>query len=181
MTKYTYYTDGASTMKKENGEYLKGAGGWAFIELTDDIPTNQMYGCAVKTTNNEQELYAIFAALHHFLTKGKKGSEVEICSDSAYCVNIFNSWITGWENNGWTRGKKHEPIENLELIQRIWKLVNEINRRFSKITFVKVIGHSGDKYNDAADKLAVEGKRMAQEMNINKGYGGFEEPLFETE
>ena len=51
------------------------------------------------------------------------GRPIEIRSDSAYCVNMLKpgGWVYGWEKNGWTRGKKHEPIENLEIIQKIYK------------------------------------------------------------
>ena len=57
--------------------------------------------------------------------------------------------------NGWTRGKKHEPIENLEVIQKIYKyLLND------DVTFVKIKGHSGNVGNELVDKLAVAAKTL---------------------
>ena len=58
------------------------------------------------------------------------------------------------EKNGWTRGKKHEPIENLEIIQKIYKYLLNDN-----ITFVKIKGHSGNVGNELVDKLAVAAKK----------------------
>ena len=170
-----YYTAGASTMRQENGKYLKGPGGWGYVQvdvidkdralnevIMYDVRKEQNYiarrGGAPVTTNNEQELYAIYAALRNFSTKCKNGDTVVIYSDSAYSINIFTQWIKNWEANGWTRGKKHEPIENVTLIKMIWDLIKTFEKRFIKVDFIKVKGHSGDYWNEMVDKLAVEAK-----------------------
>lgn len=172
MNKYTYYTDGAATMKKVDGEYVREAGGWGFVELLNEKQISTINGGSPKTTNNEMELYAILSALRQFLSYGETGSEVEICSDSAYCINIYTQWAKNWEKNGWTRGKKHEPIENLEIIKETWNTISNINRRFCKIKWTKVIGHNGNYYNEVADNLAVRGKRSAASTLKYIGYRG---------
>lgn len=48
---YNYYTDGASTMKQINGEYIRDAGGWAFAQVENDIVTASYLGNKEKTTN----------------------------------------------------------------------------------------------------------------------------------
>lgn len=157
--KFIIYTDGAATMRKVDGQYVREAGGWAYAVLDEnDKLMFDNYGHADNTTNNEMELNAIFQGLMRFNSFGCSGKTVEIRSDSAYCVNIFNEWIKGWKANGWTRGKKHEPIENVTLIKNIDWALSEATRRFNKVTFVKVKGHANDEWNNYVDKLAVDGK-----------------------
>lgn len=160
MDKFIIYSDGAATMRKINGNYVREAGGWAYVILDEN---NEIlfkdYGHKEQTSNNEMELTAIFQGLARFNSFGESGKMVEIHSDSAYCVNIFNEWINGWKANGWTRGKKHEPIENLELIKSIDWALNEAKHRFNEVSFVKVKGHANDEWNNYVDKLAVDGKK----------------------
>ena len=108
------------------------------------------------TTNNYCELYAILMALKYFKKEQSKDI-LKIYSDSTYCVNMLKSggWIYSWAKNGWTRGKKHEPIENLEIIKEIYSYLE----KSKNIDFIKVKGHSGDKdWNNYVDKLAVKAK-----------------------
>lgn len=156
---YKYYCDGAATMRKVNGEYVREMGGyaWASVDTENDKILKWNSAQVSNTTNNEMELSAIHNALrHHGCPEGS--NIVEIYSDSAYCVNIFTQWIKNWEANGWTRGKKREPIENLGIIKSIWEMVKKLSEGFSEVRFIKVAGHSGDKYNEIVDKLAVEAK-----------------------
>ena len=158
-------------MRKVNGEYVREAGGWAYVILDE----NEKEICGgfsgnPCTTNNEMELTAIKQGLQRFLTFGFRGKGIAIHSDSAYCINIFTQWIEGWKNNGWTRGKKHEPIENLELIKEIYTLIQECKRCFCEVYFVKVKGHAGDYWNEKVDAMAVHGKLNAG------GEGTFKKP-----
>ena len=159
MSDFKIYTDGAATMRKVNGEYVREAGGWGYVILNgNDDEFMSAYGGENMTTNNAMELTAIRNGLRRFLTFGETGKTVAVYSDSAYCVNIFTSWINGWKANVWTRGKKHEPIENVEIIKEIDTILEGIKRRFCSVEFVKVRGHAGDKWNEVCDKLAVRGK-----------------------
>ena len=157
MNKIICFTDGAATMTKVNGEYTRGSGGSAFAVVSEDL--NEVYHSDSQhfdnTTNNHCELYAILMALK-YCHENYSDHPVEIRSDSAYCVNMLKpgGWVYGWEKNGWTRGKKHEPIENLEVIQEIYKYLLNDN-----ITFVKIKGHSGNVGNELVDKLAVAAKK----------------------
>lgn len=93
------------------------------------------------------------------------GDEIEIYSDSAYSINIYTQWIKNWEKNGWTRGKKHEPIENLFVIRDTYDLIKRLEEQFIKVTFIKVKGHSTDKFNQYVDTLAVEMKIKMSQAN----------------
>lgn len=87
----------------------------------------------------------IFAACHAAL----KGEPAEIYSDSAYAINSFSIWMHSWFKNGWKKAKGDTP-ENLDLIQCFY----ELNQKY-KINFHLVRGHNNNKYNELADKLAV--------------------------
>ena len=101
MNTYSYFTDGAATMAKENGKYLRKEGGWAFICFKNGQRlSNQSGGCKL-TTNNEMELYAIYAAMRDFLQSCVNEDNVEIYTDSGYCIGIFTQWAKNWEKRGW--------------------------------------------------------------------------------
>lgn len=90
MQKVTIYTDGACSGNP-------GPGGWAAVLLYGDLK-KEISGGSKQTTNNIMELTAILEGLKAL----KHDCEVEIYSDSAYCVNAFNQhWIDGWLKKGW--------------------------------------------------------------------------------
>lgn len=153
-----YYTDGAATMRQVNGQYVREAGGWAYARVENGEITCWTGGGLPYTTNNEMELTAILEALYQIESISLPGDEAEIYSDSAYSINIFTQWAKSWEKNGWTRGKKHEPIENLSVIREAYNLIKELEESFVKVTFIKVKGHSTDKFNQFVDARAVEMK-----------------------
>lgn len=105
------YTDGACTLNKVNGEYFKGAGGYAYY-VVDELnnPLHKFSARKPMTTNNEMELLAILSGLQYCVNLPSK--DIEIYSDSAYCINTFTNWIFSWEKNDWTRGKRKEERTN---------------------------------------------------------------------
>lgn len=152
-----YYTDGAASMKCVNGECIRESGGAAFISIDNNEIIYEETKHFNQTTNNFCELYAIYMALKHFHNNFLDSDCLKIHCDSAYCVNMLKpgGWVYGWVRNGWTRGKKHEPIENLEIIKEIYSYLE----KSKNIEFIKVKGHSGKKdWNDYVDKLAVKAK-----------------------
>lgn len=151
------YTDGAATMRKINGEYVREAGGWAFAFIENDTLTYFNSGHKDNTTNNEMELTAIYEGLKYFANSAAPAQQLEVYSDSAYCINIYTQWAAGWQKRGWTR-KGNQPIENLELIKKTWQLLEQLNNKFYDIKFIKVKGHSTNKWNNYVDKMAVNAK-----------------------
>lgn len=177
MTRYIYYTDGAATMIKKNGQYLREAGGWAFILLKDnEIASRQAGGCPL-TTNNEMELYAIYASFRDFIENYSAEDNVEICSDSGYCIDIYTKWAKNWKRRGWKKSDG-KPIKNLELIKATCSLIDEIG--MEKITFTKVKGHSSNKLNHEVDKLAVNAKKQAKISQKTIGYNNKPDNLLGT-
>lgn len=149
-----YYTDGAASMKCVNGEYIRENGGAAFILIDNNEIIYEETKHFNQTTNNFCELYAIYMALKHFHNNFLNSDCLKIYCDSAYCVNMLNKngWVYNWKKNNWK--KKNGEIQNLELIKKIFSLIENSN-----ISFKKVKGHSGEKdLNDYVDKLAVKAK-----------------------
>ena len=142
----TFYCDGSA---KNNG-YENASGGYGVVEIQDNKIIYQFQDFKAPTTNNEMELMAILHILQK-LDKEINCYEFQqlpiIYSDSAYCVNIINDWMDGWEKNNWKRPKNQE-IKNLNIIKQIYEL-----RNLAKVE--KVPGHSGIKWNEYCDQLAT--------------------------
>ena len=92
--------------------------------------------------------------------------EVEIYSDSSYCVNAFNQgWIENWINKGW-KTASGEAVKN----QKLWQELYELTKKH-KVTFNKVKGHSDNEFNNRCDELARNAiKEFENEYNIKKIY-----------
>lgn len=127
-----------------------GTGAYGVISLKDNEIKYSYSEKSSKTTNNREELKAI---LHIFeISAMFEGEPVIIYSDSAYCVNIINDWIYKWANNNW-KNSKRKTIENLDLVQELYKY---INIDFFPCQVVKTSGHCGVVGNELADALATQ-------------------------
>ena len=132
------YTDGACSGNP-------GVGGWGAILIYNDN-IKEFSGGNPQTTNNRMELIAVIEGLK----KLKAICNVEIYSDSAYVVNAINKdWIKNWEKNGWKNSNK-ENVANKDL----WEELLNLLKKYPS-TFIKVKGHSDNKYNNRCDELAV--------------------------
>ena len=121
-----------------------GPGGWGTILMYKGIE-KEISGGMAQTTNNIMEITAVIEGLKMLKYK----CDVEIYSDSAYVVNAFNNkWIYGWMKNNWINSSK-EPVKNKELWQELYGLVKQ-----HEVKFIKVKGHSDNKYNNRCDELA---------------------------
>ena len=179
MNIYSYFTDGAATMVKENGKYLRKEGGWAFILLINgEKDSNQSGGCKL-TTNNEMELYAIYAAMRDFLDKSSPGDKIEIYTDSGYSIGIYTQWAKNWVKRGW-RKSDGKTIENLQIVKTTWNMMKKIEDNGCEILFVKVKGHSNNVSNNEADELAVKAKNTAKRTGDTIGFNGRPDPLLGT-
>ncbi len=130
------YTDGACS-------YNPGPGGWGAI-LMYNGKEKRISGGEATTTNNQMELLAVINGLSMLKEKCK----VELFSDSAYVVNAFlEGWLENWKANDWK--KQNKIVKNVELWQQLDNLVC-----YHDVQFIKVKGHSDNKYNNECDKLA---------------------------
>lgn len=145
MDEVTIYTDGACSGNP-------GKGGWGAVLIYGDIE-KQISGASENTTNNQMELTAPIEALKLL----KRPCKVTLYSDSAYLINGFTQgWIYNWQRNGWKTADKKD-VKNKEL----WVQIYEFTQKH-QITWIKVKGHSDNKYNNICDKLAVEAYKALQ-------------------
>tara|TARA_B110000116_G_scaffold42662_1_gene35086 strand:+ start:217 stop:1269 length:1053 start_codon:yes stop_codon:yes gene_type:complete len=118
-----------------------GPGGWAFVVDQGQWAS----GAEGKTTNQRMELTAASAAVQSI------DGPIRVHSDSTYVVNCFNqNWWKGWHKRGW-KNSKNDPVANRDL----WEPFIELVIARGDVEFIWVKGHSGDRLNDAADRLAT--------------------------
>lgn len=150
--KFIVYTDGSC----DNIQYPN-YGGWAYLVLENNEIIEQKSGNEIHTTNNKMELTAILNAVSVL----PFGSEVEIITDSKYCIGLLSN--------------QYNPKTNIEYLDTFNCLVDDKNLR---VSFKWVKGHSGDKYNEIVDKLANDeyekagGKEIIdyKRLKVDKAY-----------
>ena len=162
-----FYIDGSATNNgKENSK--GGYGIIIFDEYNNLIDAYCEYFNNV--TNNQMELRAFLKSFELLNTK-YKNQQATIYSDSAYCINILNSWIYTWSKNNWKTAKGN-TIKNLDIIQSLYEYYN-INFFVNQIYIIKVEGHKGiigNELSDAlakADKLKFSNIILQNHININ--------------
>jgi ribonuclease HI len=121
------WTDGACV---HNGT-PKARAAWAFVSGE----TEQAGLIEGKQTNNVAEGLAMYHALKWAAEKGHK--TIKISSDSQISLNNMKK-------------PTHKIVQNREIFERIEAVITINNL---KVTFEKVLGHSGDPNNERADKL----------------------------
>jgi len=154
--KYVAYTDGACSNNQAAGGQ---PGGWGVVFLDG----RRFSGGDQSTTNNRMELMAAIEALN----KTSEDSTVDIYSDSAYLVNAFlQNWLDNWIKRNW-KTSQGKPVENQDLWNELIKLEKD-----RKVNWIKIKGHSGDKWNELADRLAVEAIPSKETKNTDNGLDG---------
>lgn len=139
-----FYTDGSAHPNP-------GPGGYGVVGVErDKVVYTRSRQYDGKVTNNEMEIKAILWVMLEFGRPSEWQQPPIVYSDSAYCVNTFNTWMFSWAKNNWIKSDKKTP-ENLELIQAYYDLYQKGYR----IDLRKVKGHAGNKFNELADDLAT--------------------------
>lgn len=94
------------------------------------------------------ELGAVIGALAYMLDHPELGKDVTVVSDSEYVVKGASIWLNGWKLKNWksTTG----PVKN----KILWEAIDELKKHLN-ITWTWVKGHTGNKWNERADKLCV--------------------------
>jgi len=146
MNEVIIYTDGSA---KGN----PGPGGYATLLIAGGHQKEISQGF-IQTTNNRMELMAVICGLEAL----KRECNVRVFSDSKYVVDsVEKGWVFGWQKKGF-KGKK-----NIDL----WKRYLLVHQKHN-VKFKWVKGHSGNKYNERCDELAV---RAAESKNKIKDVG----------
>jgi len=114
--------------------------------LNDNVIFEQ-YGKADDTTNNRMELLGVIRALQYIKKEKSAKNNIIIRTDSRYVQKGITEWMGIWKANNW-KTKNGQEVKNLQFWKRLDKIISE------HIVFEWVHGHSGNKYNERADKLA---------------------------
>ena len=116
-----------------------------------------------RQTNQRAELTAIVRALEAL----PRNRTIEIVTDSQYSINCIQNWSGKWISNGWkTAGGK--PVENKDLVESILNKIAQRSKEGGDTRFIWTKGHAANEGNIAADKLAVDGARAAQQASNEK-------------
>ncbi len=134
------YTDGAFSSSRD-------AGGLSVVFVKEGKVVQTFNKMFPHVTNNKMELAAVIYALKTVLKNNMK--EVTIYTDSQYVI--------GCATKGWKRKK------NVRLWYRYDLIKEELDSREIKVNYEWVHGHNGNKFNELADKLAVE---ASQELDL---------------
>lgn len=154
-TALNIYTDGSSLSRPRTGGI-----GIVFVIVNDqgddEIVNEFEYPGYKQATNNEMELEACIKALEEALDRNVFDKYKTICiyTDSRYIVNNYKNAIFVWPTTGWTGRGTGRPILHVEQWKRLVRLIKraKLQRRVVEIAWIK--GHSKNKYNKLADKLA---------------------------
>jgi len=148
MNEVIIYTDGAA---KGN----PGKGGYGTILMAGGHIKKLSQGFKL-TTNNRMELLAVIVGLEALNRK----CQVKIFSDSKYVVDaVEKGWVFGWQKKGF-KDKKNPDL---------WRRFLAIYKNH-EVKFQWVKGHSGNKYNEMCDELAVnaaEGKNLIEDTGYS--------------
>ena len=137
------YTDGSNK---------NGVGGAGVVILINDTLTgalNDKYTAIARvpekvSTNQIAELYAIYIGLSLVPDR-----DVKVYTDSQYAITSLTGYIHDWVKNGWS------GVANRTYMESCYDLMQ--NRQ---VTFQHVRGHTGNQYNEEADKLAELGRYL---------------------
>jgi len=144
------YTDGACSGNP-------GPGGWAWVEPDGAFAA----GPVRHTTNQRMEITAAAQAVY------AHPGPLEVRSDSTYVVNCFRDrWWEGWLRRGW-QSSQRKPVANRDL----WEPFIDAVRQRNDVHFAWVKGHSGDRWNDVADRLAVQAMTEGRELSGDRSPG----------
>lgn len=121
------YCDGAYSSSRDQG-------GWAFVVLKDGEKIHSDFLPEKKTTNNRMEIQAALEACKW--CKENSYNKITIFTDSMYVIGTMTkNWKRNKNNDLWVQ--LDEAVSGLE------------------ISWTHVKGHTGNKYNELCDALAV--------------------------
>jgi len=116
----------------------------------EDHPWNISERLQGDQTNQRAELKAAISAMEVALLNGI--THLEIRTDSKYTIQSATEWIRGWKKSNWIKKTDSKPVMNKDLMMKIDELQQKL-----KLKWTYIPGHSSNKGNDEADRLAKAG------------------------
>lgn len=134
------YTDGACARSS-------GRGGYAAV-IVGVLPHEPVVvsGGEPETTHNRMEMRAVIEGLNAL----DPCPTVEVVTDSKYVLKGFTEFLPVWIRRGWLTSAK-KPVKNTDL----WADLVAAAQRHEKVKWRWTPGHSGDRFNEMADQIAV--------------------------
>ncbi|PHH63983.1 hypothetical protein CDD80_1166 [Ophiocordyceps camponoti-rufipedis] len=145
------WTDGSSLA---NGKVGSRAGVGVFFGDGDARNVSERLEGELQT-NQRAELMAMVRALQI----APRAQTVQIVSDSQYSINCVTQWAVGWKLKDWMTATG-EKVKNQDLIRAVLDKIDERTLAGANTYFHWVKGHSADRGNRAADRLAVRGAKI---------------------
>jgi len=108
-----------------------------------------------KQTNNVAEIQAATMAISQAM--GADITMLEVNTDSQFLINCVTQWMQKWMKNGW-KTSTGQDVKNKEDLVELDKLLKQGT---ISVKWTHVKGHSDNKGNIEADKLAVKGANLA--------------------
>lgn len=127
LQKIKIYCDGAYSSSRKQG-------GWAYVILKNGEKIHHNFYPEADTTNNRMEIKAALEACKWCKLNNYK--DLNIITDSMYVIGTMSL--------NWKRNKNHD----------LWFEFDEVVKDLN-IIWEHVKGHSGNKYNELCDGLAV--------------------------
>ncbi len=90
------------------------------------------------------ELLASIKALEQI----KLRSKILLITDSKYLIDGVTNWIENWKSNNWKKSD-NKDVKNKEF----WVKLDYFSR-YHEVSWKWVKGHSGNEFNEEADKIA---------------------------
>ena len=167
------FTDGSTLDNQSKKLKVGGIGVFFGIDDHRNITHPLIETPKFKVSNQVAELTAVVMALHKLMETTIIDKKINIYTDSMYIVNSFNKWMTNWIKNDWKKSNG-KPVDNLKLMKKVYHLGTNLN-----VNFIHTRAHkkappkdSPEYYfwfgNDQADKLSVEGSKIALNIKNNK-------------
>jgi len=158
-----FYTDGATFNNGRKKENLPSLGGWGFCAVDSDnkIIAERRGWPEEETTISRMELQgaieAVKFAIKNFTTAENYSDKINIAivTDSQYVGMGAAEWLKGWIKRGW-RNNQGDPTPNKDLWSYLGSIAGILGPTTVDVVWVKIKGHSNNKYNDIADRLAGE-------------------------
>lgn len=111
-----------------------------------------------RATNNAGEIQAATRAINDCANYGIDG--IKIFTDSQFLLNSVREWMEHWEENGFCK-TNGQPLAN----QRDFINLSRAMNKNMDIVFKYVPAHSGNEFNEEADRLAKLGARRYNPWN----------------
>lgn len=161
MDTYNIFTDGSSSIKKDNNRF--GGVGVYFGENSDNNISEGHVGNNV--TNQRMELLACILGIEKIIdiTKNKNNYwKANIYSDSMYTINCVTKWAPNWIQLGWRRkvgNNIKDNILNLDLIKKLYMYT-----KMYPINYIHVRSHQKKPDEESEEYFKWYGNYQADEL-----------------